>query len=63
MGQRLIEPGQISVDPPDFDPLEFCRGERLRAKRSERARSLRARRDSAEYTRSDAPSRAHAPDR
>ena len=46
MGQRLIDPAGIPPDPEPFDPLEFCRGERLRAKRAARVESLRQRRDS-----------------
>jgi all-trans-retinol 13,14-reductase len=46
LGQRLVDPERIPPDPPDFDPLELCRGERLRAKRRERVESLRHRRSS-----------------
>ncbi|HUW02567.1 MAG TPA: NAD(P)/FAD-dependent oxidoreductase [Acidimicrobiales bacterium] len=48
MGEQLIDPAAIPADPADFDPLEYCRGEKLRAKRAERVQSLRARRDSGE---------------
>lgn len=44
MGQHLIDPTTIPEDPPDFDPLEFCRGARLREQRRERVESLRKRR-------------------
>ena len=47
MGQQLIDPASIPPDPPDFDPLEFCRGEKLRAKRADRVASLRERRRAA----------------
>ena len=44
MGEQLVDPDSIPPDPDDFDPLEFCRGEKLRAKRADRVRSLRERR-------------------
>jgi hypothetical protein len=44
MGQQLIDPASVPADGEHFDPLEYCRGERLRAKRAERADSLRERR-------------------
>jgi hypothetical protein len=44
MGQQLIDPASVPVDGPHFDPLEYCRGERLRAVRADRVASLRARR-------------------
>ncbi|MBG7603489.1 MAG: NAD(P)/FAD-dependent oxidoreductase [Actinobacteria bacterium] len=44
MGEQLVDPASIPPDPDDFDPLEFCRGEKLRAKRADRVRSLRERR-------------------
>ena len=44
MGAQLIDPASIPADGDDFDPLEYCRGERLRAKRAERTASLRERR-------------------
>jgi all-trans-retinol 13,14-reductase len=44
MGQQLIDPESVPADGEHFDPLEYCRGERLRAKRAERADSLRERR-------------------
>ncbi len=47
MGERLIDPASIPADPDPFDPLEYCRGERLRAKRADRVRSLRQRRQAA----------------
>ncbi len=43
MGQRLIDPAGIPPDADPFDPLEFCRGERLHAKRAGRVESLRRR--------------------
>ncbi|MFN8017479.1 MAG: NAD(P)/FAD-dependent oxidoreductase [Acidimicrobiales bacterium] len=33
-GARLVEPEQLPADPSPFDPLELCRGERLRAARA-----------------------------
>jgi len=47
LGERLIDPARIAPDPDDFDPLEFCRGERLRTKRAGRAASQRQRRHAA----------------
>jgi phytoene dehydrogenase-like protein len=44
MGQQLIDPASVPADGPHFDPLEYCRGERLRAARADRVASLRARR-------------------
>ena len=44
MGQQLVDPAIIPPDPDPFDPLEYCRGERLRAKRSAHTESLRDRR-------------------
>jgi all-trans-retinol 13,14-reductase len=45
MGNALAEPASIPADPPDFDPLEYCRGARLRAVRAEgRAARVRAER-------------------
>jgi len=44
LGERLIDPDRIAPDPEDFDPLEYCRGERLRTKRAGRVESLRQRR-------------------
>ena len=44
MGQRLVDPALIPPDPDPFDPLELCRGARLRALRADRVASLRARR-------------------
>lgn len=46
MGIELIDPATIAADPEHFDPLEFCRGEKLRAKRADHAESLRQRRES-----------------
>lgn len=34
MGTALGDPADIPADPDGFDPMEWCRGERLRAKRS-----------------------------
>ncbi len=36
LGERLIDPGSIPADPPDFDPMWVSRGARLRARRSAR---------------------------
>jgi phytoene dehydrogenase-like protein len=47
MGQQLVDPATIAPDPDDFDPLEFCRGAKLRAKRADRVASLRERRAAA----------------
>lgn len=44
LGQQLVDPAVIPPDPDPFDPLEHCRGARLRAKRAERVASVRARR-------------------
>ncbi len=44
MGEQLVDPESIPADPDHFDALEFCRGEKLRAKRSEIAESQRQRR-------------------
>ncbi|MDJ0770461.1 MAG: NAD(P)/FAD-dependent oxidoreductase [Ilumatobacter sp.] len=44
LGEQLVDPASIPPDPPEFDPLEHCRGERLRAKRRDRVASLRRRR-------------------
>ncbi|MFN8036348.1 MAG: NAD(P)/FAD-dependent oxidoreductase [Acidimicrobiia bacterium] len=43
-GRQLVDPATIPPDPPDFDPLEVCRGAALRSKRAEHTRSLRERR-------------------
>ena len=34
MMQALARPDDIPPDPPDFDPVEFCRGEVLRERRA-----------------------------
>ncbi len=34
LGQALARPDDIPPDPPDFDPVEFCRGEVLRERRA-----------------------------
>lgn len=34
MGQVLVDPAVVPADPADFDPLEWCRGERLRERRA-----------------------------
>lgn len=34
MGTALVDPTDVPADPADFDPVEWCRGERLRAKRA-----------------------------
>ncbi len=34
LGQKLVEPVSIPADPPDFDPLEYSRGLRLRERRA-----------------------------
>lgn len=44
MGGQLIDPASVAPDGEHFDPLEHCRGERLRAKRRDRVESLRERR-------------------
>jgi all-trans-retinol 13,14-reductase len=41
LGTHLAEPGDIPPDPPDFDPLEWSRGARLRDRRAG-GRSARA---------------------
>ncbi|MEM7141335.1 MAG: NAD(P)/FAD-dependent oxidoreductase [Actinomycetota bacterium] len=48
MGEKLIDPATIPADPEGFDPLEYCRGEKLRERRAdtaERQRELRHRAD------------------
>ena len=44
MGEQLIDPASIPADPANFDPLEFSRGERLRARRAEHASAQRQKR-------------------
>jgi phytoene dehydrogenase-like protein len=34
LGQALVDADSVPPDPPDFDPLELCRGERLRDRRA-----------------------------
>lgn len=41
MGTSLVEPGSVPTDPDDFDPVEWCRGERLRTRRAQ-GRAARA---------------------
>jgi all-trans-retinol 13,14-reductase len=41
MGAQLAEPDSIPPDPDDFDPVEWCRGQRLRERRAE-GRAARA---------------------
>jgi all-trans-retinol 13,14-reductase len=36
LGAQLLDPAAVPADPPDFDPLEYSRGARLRAKRAAR---------------------------
>ena len=45
LGEQLIDPSAIPDDPDHFDPLEYCRGERLRTKRSAVTASQRERRN------------------
>ena len=45
LGEQLVDPSDIPPDPEHFDPLEYCRGERLRNKRSAVAASQRERRN------------------
>ncbi|MCP3912557.1 MAG: NAD(P)/FAD-dependent oxidoreductase [Actinomycetia bacterium] len=45
LGEQLVDPSVIPPDPEPFDPLEYCRGERLRNKRSAVAASQRERRN------------------
>ncbi len=42
--RALIDPATVPPDAEPFDPLEYCRGAALRAKRAERAASLHTRR-------------------
>ncbi|MCP3935767.1 MAG: NAD(P)/FAD-dependent oxidoreductase [Actinomycetia bacterium] len=42
MGEKLIDPDSVPPDPDDFDPLEYCRGEKLRTLRAERSAARRA---------------------
>ena len=44
LGAQLVDPADIPPDPDDFDPLEYCRGARLRARRADVAASQRRRR-------------------
>jgi|CXWL01.1.fsa_nt_gi phytoene dehydrogenase-like protein len=44
MGTQLIDPATVPADPQPFDPLEYCRGEKLRTKRADRTTSRRERR-------------------
>ena len=44
LGDRLIDPDRIAPDPEDFDPLEYCRGEKLRSRRAEVAAAQREKR-------------------
>jgi phytoene dehydrogenase-like protein len=44
LGEQLVDPASIPPDPDDFDALEYCRGERLRAKRAAHTASRRRRR-------------------
>ncbi len=44
LGEQLIDPTSIPADPDDFDPLEYSRGERLRARRAANARAQQAKR-------------------
>ncbi len=44
MGTQLIDPASVAPDPNPFDPLEYCRGEKLRTKRAARTASLHERR-------------------
>lgn len=34
LGTQLVDPADVPPDPPGFDPLEWCRGERLRERRA-----------------------------
>ncbi len=42
MGEQLVDPASIPPEADDFDPVEYCRGARLRGKRAERAEAQRA---------------------
>lgn len=44
LGNQLIDPTSIPPDPDGFDPLEHCRGARLRARRADIAARQAARR-------------------
>jgi phytoene dehydrogenase-like protein len=44
LGQQLVDPSSIPPEPDDFDPVEYSRGARLRAKRATRSAAQRARR-------------------
>jgi hypothetical protein len=41
MGTSLVDPADVPEDPEGFDPVEWCRGERLRTLRAE-GRAARA---------------------
>lgn len=42
LGEQLVDPASIPPEPDDFDPVEFCRGERLRTRRAGHAAAQRA---------------------
>jgi len=44
LGEQLIDPADIPADPEGFDPLEFCRGEKLRLRRADVAAAQREKR-------------------
>lgn len=44
LGEKLIDPATIPPDPDGFDPLEYCRGEKLRSRRAEVAAAQREKR-------------------
>jgi len=44
LGEQLIDPASIPADPDGFDPLEYCRGEKLRARRADVASAQREKR-------------------
>lgn len=50
MGQQLVDPAVVPPDPDGFDPLEYSRGAKLRAKRADHVTSLRERRRAAGST-------------
>lgn len=50
LGEQLIDPATIPEDPDDFDPLEFCRGAKLRARRATTAAAQREKREKSRPT-------------
>jgi len=45
MGQQLVDPASIPPEPDNFDPVEFCRGAKLREKRANHASAQQTKRN------------------